>query len=84
MEMMYNYAIDINTVSSLHKIKRCICRFWRGRAAKLDNSTNESKRPLAIGKIKDVIVSMKDKLDGKIMIFVAMRPKIYSYLIDGG
>ena len=30
-------------------------------------------------------MSMKDKLDGKIMImFVAMRPKIYSYLIDSG
>ena len=45
----------------------------------------EIERPLRKEKDKKVIGLMKDKLGQKIMTeFTALRPKIYSYLIDGG
>ena len=40
-------------------------------------------RPLPTGKNKKVICLMKDELGGEIMtVFVALRPKAYSYLVD--
>ena len=50
---------------------------------KSDTSNYEVNRPLPRGKNKKVIGLMKDELGGKIMTeFVALRPKIYSYLMD--
>ena len=50
-----------------------------------DTSDYEVNRPLPKGKNKKVIGLMKDELGGKIMTeFVALRPKAYSYLMDGG
>ena len=53
---------------------------------RFDTSNYEVNRPLPTGKNKKVIGLMKDELGGKIMTeFVALRPKIYSYLVgDGG
>ena len=48
---------------------------------RFDTLNYEVNRPLPIGKNKKVIGLMKDKLGGKTMTeFVALRPKIYSYL----
>ena len=50
---------------------------------RFDTSTYEVDRSLPRGMNKKVIGVMKDELGGKIMIeFVAVRPKIYSYLMD--
>ena len=50
---------------------------------RFDTSTYEVDRSLPRGMNKKVIGVMKDELGGKIMIeFVALRPKIYSYLMD--
>ena len=49
-------------------------RFYTSKYSKDD------KRPLPIGKNKQVIGMMKDELDGKIMTeFVALRAKMYAY-----
>ena len=48
---------------------------------RFDTSNYDVNRPLPTGKNKKVIGLMKDDLGGKIMTeFVALRPKIYSYL----
>ena len=48
-----------------------------------DTSNYECDRPLPTGKNKKVIGLMKDELGGRIITaFVALRPKIYSYLTD--
>ena len=48
---------------------------------RFDTSNYEVNKPLPIGKNKKVIGLMKGELGGKIMTeFVALRPKIYSYL----
>ena len=48
---------------------------------RFDTSNYEVNRPLPKGKNKKVIGLMKDELGGTIMTeFVALRPKIYSYL----
>ena len=48
-----------------------------------DTSNYEADRPLLKGMNKKVIGLMKDELGGMIITeFVALRPKIYSYLID--
>ena len=50
---------------------------------RFDMSYYEINRPLTIGRNKKVIGLMKDELGGKIMTeLVALRPKIYSYLMD--
>ena len=50
---------------------------------RFDTSNYEINRPLTIGRNKKVIGLMKDELGGKIMTeLVALRPKIYSYLMD--
>ena len=50
---------------------------------RFDTSTYEVDRSLPRGMNKKVIGVMKDELGGKIMIeFVALRPKIYSFLMD--
>ena len=50
-----------------------------------DTSNYESGKPLPKGKNKKVIELMKDKLGRKIIkIFVGLRAKTYSYLIDDG
>ena len=50
-----------------------------------DTSNYEVNRPLPTEKNKKVIGLMKDELGGEIMIeFAALRPKIYSYLMDDG
>ena len=50
---------------------------------RFDMSNYEINRPLTIGRNKKVIGLMKDELGGKIMTeLAALRPKIYSYLID--
>ena len=52
---------------------------------KFDTSNYTVERPLPMGKIKKVIVMMKDELGGKIMKqFIGLRPKCYSYLTDDG
>ena len=52
---------------------------------RFDTSNYEVKRPLQIGKNKEVIGLMKDELDGKIISeIVTLRPKTYSYLTDDG
>ena len=52
---------------------------------KFDTSNYEVNRPLPKGKNKKLIGLMKDKLGRKIMtIFVALRSKTYSYLIEDG
>ena len=49
-----------------------------------DTSNYEIKRSLPIGRNKKVIGLMKDEL-GKVMTeFSAVRPNIYSYLLDDG
>ena len=48
-----------------------------------DTSNYDVNRRLPTGKNKKVIALMKDGLGGKIMAeFLALRPKIYSYLTD--
>ena len=48
------------------------------------NYPSNINRPLPKGKNKKVIALMKDELGGKIMTeFVALRPKTYSYSVDG-
>ena len=48
---------------------------------RFDTSNYEVNRPLPTEKNKKVFGLMKDELGGKIMTeFVALRPKIYSYL----
>ena len=48
-----------------------------------DTSNYDCDRPLPTGKNKKVIGLMKDELGGRIITeFVALRPKIYSYLTD--
>ena len=48
-----------------------------------DTSNYEVSRPLPTENNKKVIGLMKDELGGKIMIeFAALRPKIYSYLMN--
>ena len=50
---------------------------------RIDTSNYELDRPLSKGKYKKVIGLIKDELGGKIMtIFVGLREKTYSYLID--
>ena len=50
---------------------------------RFDMSNYEINRPLTIGRNKKVIGLMKDELGGKIMTeLAALRPKIYSYLMD--
>ena len=50
---------------------------------RFDTSNYEVKRPLSIGKTKEVIGLMKDELGGEIITeFIALRPKTYSYLTD--
>ena len=50
---------------------------------RFDTSNYEVKRPLPIGKNKNVIGMMKDELGGEIITeFVTLRPKTYSYLTD--
>ena len=52
---------------------------------RFDTSSYECDGPLPAGKNKKVIELMKDELGGKIMTeFAALRPKTYSYLMDGG
>ena len=52
---------------------------------RFDTSNYEVNRPLSTGKNKKVIGLMKDELGRKIITeFVTLRPKTYSYLIDGG
>ena len=52
---------------------------------RFDTSNYEANGPLPTGKNKKVIGLMKDKLGGKIMTeFVALKPKVYSYLMDDG
>ena len=52
---------------------------------RFDASNYEVNRPLLTGKNKKVIGLMKDELGGKIMTeFAALRPKIYSYLMNDG
>ena len=47
------------------------------------NFDENDKRPLPIGKNKNVPALFKDELGGKIMIeFVGIRPKTWSYLKD--
>ena len=51
---------------------------------KFDTSNYECNGPLSIGKNKTFIGLMKDKLGGNNMTqFAALRPKTYSYLMDG-
>ena len=48
------------------------------------NYDENDERPLPIGKNKKVIGLFKDELGGKIITeFVALRAKVYAYLIDG-
>ena len=52
---------------------------------RFDTSNYKLNRPLPRGKNKKVIRLMKDELSRKIMSeFAALRPKTYSYSIDGG
>ena len=52
---------------------------------RFDTSNYELDRLLPKGKNKKVIGLIKDELGGKVMTkFVALRAKIYIYLIDGG
>ena len=51
---------------------------------RFDTSNYECNGPLSIGKNKTFIGLMKDKLGGNNMTqFAALRPKTYSYLMDG-
>ena len=52
---------------------------------RFDTSNYKLNRPLPRGKNKKVIRLMKDELSRKIMSeFAALRPKTYSYSVDGG
>ena len=51
----------------------------------VSNYDNADKRPLLIGKSKNVPGLFKDELGGKIITEVAaLRPKSYAYLMDDG
>ena len=56
-----------------------------GERFDMSRCNKEDVRPLPIGRNKKVIGKMKDKLGGAIMTeFVALRPKLYSYIkLDG-
>ena len=50
---------------------------------RFDTSNYDVHGPLSTGKNKNVIGLMKDELGGRVITeFVALRPKIYSYLAD--
>ena len=50
---------------------------------RFDTSNYEVKRPLPIGKNKEVVGLMKDELGGEIITeFTALKPKAYSYSTD--
>ena len=52
---------------------------------RFDTSNYEVNRPLPTGKNKKAIGLMKNELGGKIITeFAALRPEIYSYLMDDG
>ena len=51
---------------------------------RFDTSNYEIKRPLPIGRNKKVIGLMKDELEKVMTEFSAVRPNIYSYLLDDG
>ena len=52
---------------------------------RFDTSNYEVNRSLSTGNNKKVLGLMKDELGGKSMtIFVALRPRKYSYLMDDG
>ena len=87
METNQNYVIQILIVLLL-TLKPNIFEDISNDVEKWFDTSNyekSDKRPLPVGKNKKVPGLFKDKLGGKIMAeVVALRPKIYAYLMDGG
>ena len=87
METNQNYAIQILIVLLL-TLKPNIFENISNDVEKWFDTSNyekSDKRPLPVGKNKKVPGLFKDELGGKIMVeVVALRPKIYAYLMDGG
>ena len=72
------FIIHIKTEDFYQDIANDVKKFFD-----TSNYREDEKRPLPIGNNRKVIDLFKNELGGKIMIeFVALRPKIYSYLMD--
>ena len=71
-----SFIIDIKTKDVYEDIANDLKK-------RFETSNYEVDIPLSVGKNKKVTGLMKDELGGKIMAeFIALRPKIYSYLMD--
>ena len=75
-----SFVTDIKTEDFFEVISNDVERWFD-----TSNYDKNDKRPLSIGKNKKVPRLFKDELGGKIVTeVVALRPKTYAYLMDGG
>ena len=93
MKPKYNDNVKLCYIDTDSFVMHMICNayntndFYKDISDDVDNrfdtSNYEVKRPLPLGKNKEVIGLMKDELGGEIIMeFIALRPKTYSYLTD--
>ena len=75
-----SFIINIKTENFFEDISNDVERWFD-----TSNYDKNDKRPLPVGKNKKVPGLFKDELGGKIITEVlALRPKTYAYLTDGG